>query len=327
MPRGGMLIVTEDETELSRNYTYSTRDPIDVIYGTNREVGTDTPILWINEATANRILQGSNQTIADLRLSADDLIENELINFPTPHIVSMAVEGTLVEKTPAQHVIGYLPGTAGTPGETQLDNKMIVVMAQYDAPPIGPDGVIRAGANDNASGVAVMFEAIRTLQESGYQPYKTFLFVAYSGEGLEGGELVTVPDPQKFLQAKTGFASTYDIEAVVDLRGLGAGNGDRLAISAGGSQRLSRLFEEAAGLNKVDITRIDDSVDFRLVFEDRNAQQGGQEAPRISLSWEGWHETSRTPDDTIETISEDKLDAAGETLSLALMILGRETEY
>ena len=33
-----------------------------------------------------------------------------------------------------------------------------------------------------------MMETIRAMQESGYQPYKTFVFVAYSAEGMEGGE-------------------------------------------------------------------------------------------------------------------------------------------
>ena len=57
-------------------------------------------------------------------------------------------------------------------------------------------------ANDNASGVAVMLEAIRVLQETGYQPYKTLMFVAYSAEGLEGGELVLEPDLNRLLRAR-----------------------------------------------------------------------------------------------------------------------------
>ncbi len=93
----------------------------------------------------------------------------------------------------------------------------------------------RPAANNNASGVAVMLEAIRTMQQSGYQPHKTFLFVAYSAEGLEGG----------------------------------------------------------------------------------------QQTPQIELSWQGWDVTA----DTLEAISVDKLKKSGRALSLALMILGRETEY
>ena len=93
------------------------------------------------------------------------------------------------EKVAVQHVLGYIPGTHSYDFCADcLGKKLIVVMAQYDAPSIGPDGEVYPAANDNASGVAVMLEAIRVLQETDYQPYKTLFFVAYSGEGFEGGE-------------------------------------------------------------------------------------------------------------------------------------------
>ncbi len=62
-------------------------------------------------------------------------------------------------------------------------------------------------------------------QESGYQPYRTFLFIAYSGEGLEGGEPVVASDVHKFLQAHRGFVGNLEVEAIVHLRGLGGDAG------------------------------------------------------------------------------------------------------
>jgi hypothetical protein len=47
----------------------------------------------------------------------------------------------------------------------------------------------------------------------------------------------------------------------------------------------------------------------------------------VRLTWEGWQETSRRPEDTLENVSPDKLEQAGQTLALALMVLGRETAY
>jgi hypothetical protein len=204
---------------------------------------------------------------------------------------------------------------------------MIVVMAQYDTPPPTPDDAFYPGANDNASGVAVMLEAIRTMQETGYQPYRTFLFVAYSAEGLEGGESVYPPDVERFLEAKHGFSGNFDIEAVVDLRGLGAGEGDGVIISAGGSMRLADLFEQSAKQMGVSARRGGESVDISIVFEEKSAYEGGQEAPRVGLRWDGWQATSRTPEDVVESISESKLEEAGRALTLALMVLGRELQY
>ncbi len=171
-----------------------------------------------------------------------------------------------------------------------------------------------------------MLETIRTMQESGYVPYKTFLFVAYSAEGLEGGESVAVPDSSRLLQARSSFANSFEVEAVVHLQGLGGGQGDSLALSTSGSQRLANLFEKAARQAGVRTTRVDEPVDLSVVF-DNTALGRGQDAPQIRLNWEGWEATSGTPEDTPDTISEDTLEKAGRSLSLALMIMGRETQY
>ncbi|HEY86210.1 MAG TPA: ABC transporter permease subunit, partial [Chloroflexi bacterium] len=215
IPRQGVLVVAEDDADITRNHTLSTRDPIDVSFGTKRQRGQDAPVLWITQSTADRLLSGTGQNIAGLRLIADGLIEDQLINFSAQTSAAMSVTGTVVNKFYVNHVIATLPGAAGKAEgagvETQMDDQMIVVMAPYDSPPPDPDGLERPAANDNASGVAVMLEAIRVMQESGYQPNRTFLFVAYSAQGKEGGEDVSRPDPSAFLKARSGFAATFKI--------------------------------------------------------------------------------------------------------------------
>ncbi|MFN2136697.1 MAG: M28 family metallopeptidase [Candidatus Promineifilaceae bacterium] len=206
---------------------------------------------------------------------------------------------------------------------------MVVVMAQYDNPPPPPTGEYLPGANDNASGVAVMLEAARLLEEGEYQPRRTFLFIAYSGEGLDGGEPVDNPDINRFLQAKTGFAATYEPVAIIKLRGLGDGTGDRLQISAAGSLRLADVFETAADQSSVSSVRAEEAVDISMIYEETSGAggSGSQPAPVVRLSWEGWEENARTARDTVEAISTDKLEKAGRALSMALMILGREIQY
>jgi hypothetical protein len=245
----------------------------------------------------------------------------------------MGVQGRVEERVPVHQVIAHLPGGAahieGAPqaDTAKLDHEMILVMAQYDAPPPTPDEAQYPGANDNGSALAVMFEVVRAMQESGYQPYRTFLFVAYSGEGLKGGEWVYPPDPLEFLRAKRGFSSNFDLEAVVDLRGLGGGEGEALAISAGGSLRLAELFERAARQVGVETRRSSDPIDVSIVFEEKELGEKGQDVSNVGLSWEGWEATSRTPADTVATVSADKLEEAGRALTLSLMILGRERQY
>jgi len=331
VPRGGVLVVAKDSANLKRLHTLSSRDFVTTLTG--EQIREDVPAVWVSEATAERILRGTGHSVADLRRMAEELSQDELIDLLTGVTASMEVQGTVYEKVPVRHVIGHLPGRAGhTEGAPEadaakLDDHLIVVLAQYDSPPPNPEGALYPAANDNASGVAVMLEAIRTMQETGYQPYKTFLFVAYSGEGLEGGGEVSPRDVSWFLQAKQGFSTSFEVEAVVDLRGLGAGQGDGLVVSAGGSLRLTNLFETAARQMGIRAHRAGEPVDISIVFEEKSSLEGGQEAPNIGLSWEGWEATSRLPTDTLETISEDKLERAGRALTLALMILGRETQY
>ncbi len=321
---GALLVVADEGMELSRRNTLSAREPIGDRY---------MPMLWINETTANRLLSGTGHTLGDLRRMADELGRDEMINLPTQAIVSIEVRSAVHEEVPVYHVIGHLPGRAasieGAPiaEAAKLDDHLIVILAQYDNPPCAPAGTPCPAANDNASGVAVMLEAINTMQETGYQPYKTFLFIAYSGEGQEDGINVPRPEVSQFLQAKQGFADSFEIEAVVELRGLGAGQGDGLILSAGGSKRLADLSETSAQRMDVRVSRAREPLDISIIFEDKSFSEGGQEAPNIQLSWEGWEATSRLPTDTLDTISQDKLEQSGRALALTLMTLGRETQY
>ena len=322
VPRGGLLVVADDERLLARNDTLSARNPITNMFGTGRRIGQDVPMFLISEELANRLLTKSGFTVEALRREAENLAQDELFSVATGVAVQMAITGTVETREPVPNVVGHLPGLSA-----ELDEQMIIVMAQYDQPPTSPGGAFFPGANDNASGIGVMLELIRTMQETGYQPYKTFLFVAYAGEGTDMGNVVYPPDPAKFLDAKYGFSSAFEIEAVVDLRGLGSGTGDRLSIVASGSRRLADLLEEAGRRMGVDTVRTGEGVDVSTVFQERNLNADGQPAPQVGVTWEGWEATSRTVADTVSSVAADTMEEAGRALGLALMTIGRETNY
>lgn len=346
-PRGGLLVVASDPQDMQRHYTISGRNRVTADWFTNELQGKNTPSLWISEQTADRLLHGTGETVASLRSRQASMAPDEVSVIDTGMEVSVNVDGEIFDDHPARHVIGYLPGVSGRAGsgdtgfdselpggsaqgrptDQALDNKLVVVIAQYDSAPPAPDAGHEA-ANFNGSGVAVMLEAIRAMQASDYQPYRSFLFVAYAGEGQDGGEPIRAGDVRKFLQARTGFASAFEVEAVIVLQGLGNGSGSGLEITGGGNQRLSSLFDTSAGRMDVKASPADDAVDISIVFEDRALRTGeGQEAPIITLSWAGWQETARLPGDTLSTISSDKLEQAGEALLLGLMVIGRENTY
>ncbi|HSH01763.1 MAG TPA: ABC transporter permease subunit [Anaerolineae bacterium] len=325
---GGLLVVTEDSELLEQQFTLSGRSSIEInTFTGSTEEGGEVPSLWISRETAERILANAGYTLADRQDAFAELLDEEVWAEELPISAKLSVPGEITRRGEVQHIIGHLPGTAGTPGETQLDNKMIVVLAQYDAPPPLPNNKQYLGANNNASGIAVMLETIRVIQTADYEPYRTFLFVAYSGEGLEGGEDVSDPDIQKFLQAKIGFATAFDIEAIVHLRGLGGGAGDHVQVSAGGSQRLADLFITSANQMGSNASRADETLDISVIFRSGAPSASGQEAPELRVFWEGWSEHSLRSTDTIDHISADNLQTSGRALSMTLLKIGRELQY
>jgi len=88
-----------------------------------------------------------------------------------------------------KNVIGILPG-----GKPEMSGESVVIGAHYDHlgtgwPDVraGNEGKIHPGADDNASGVALMLELAGILAQSG-KPDRTLVFVAFTGEesGLVG---------------------------------------------------------------------------------------------------------------------------------------------
>jgi Zn-dependent M28 family amino/carboxypeptidase len=172
-----------------------------------------------------------------------------------------------------------------------------------------------------------MLETLRVLKESEFQPLRSLLFVAYSGEGLDGGEWTTRPDVRRFLQAKAGF-SNFEVEAVINLRGVGAGQGDRLLVAGSGSQRVAELLEDAARHVGAPVRRADEVLDVGVIYDaGSRSNQARASEPLVRLSWEGWEVSTHRASDTLEQISPARLEDAGQTLSLALMLLGRERQY
>jgi len=316
MVMDGLLVVVEDPARLARQASFG-----------GRSWRIEHPRLLISEATAERILVSAGYALEDLRAVYGSLPAEGTFQLPIPARVHMRVDATLVERT-VRHVLGYIPGTHSYDFCADcLGRQLIVVMAPYDRPPPGPGGAAPPAANDNASGVAVMLEAIRVIQETDYQPYKTLFFVAYSAEGLEGGEPVDQPDVKRFLQARPGM-SAFELEAVVLLRGVGGGTGDRIEISAMGSLRLAELFESAARQMGARVVRADEGIDLGVIYRERGATASATEdAPAVRLSWEGWEARVGMLDDTIEGVSAARLEQVGRALSLALMVLGREVNY
>jgi Zn-dependent M28 family amino/carboxypeptidase len=226
-----------------------------------------------------------------------------------------------------EYVIGFIPGTGALMGEKErgeevfgedaikgLDSNVIIVSAYYDGLGIGPDGTFYPGANDNASGVAVMLEMARVLKASPSQPRKTIVFVAWSGSERREGFSVAYT-----MNAKHGF-NLLTVETVIELSGVGAGSGTGIALGPGTSFSLVQLFQDAASRVGVPVTTRGRGPHFGV---DSPSGFGGRSALTAYVSWDGSDQAAHTAADTFEAIDLDKLRSVGQTTLLVVSVLGQ----
>jgi len=234
-------------------------------------------------------------------------------------IVATQTDDPLSEE--CYNVIGFIPGIGAQMASEAgggLDSQVIMVHAYYDGLGVGPDGTLYPGANDNASGVAAMLEMARVLRHGSYQSKKTVVFVAWTGG--ERGETLSVRD---VMNAKLGFSS-LTIEAVIELSGVGAGDGQGIALGDGSSHRLVQLYKGAAGRIGVSTTTRGRGPHFGVYVRPESRSES---ALPIYVSWDGSDRTAHTEEDSAEAIDPKKLEGVGQTTLLTLTVLSREVEY
>ncbi len=311
------LVVTDDPRKLKRGYVYSANSP----YAPEYKPMDGAPMFYISKEAADRLLARVGGSVDYFRKRARALGPDEIRVWETHLHLRGRIVGRIHKKVPVKHVIGHWPGTS-----ERLSENLIVVMANYDGIGVDELGQWYPGALDNASGVATMLELVRSWKEAGYEPKKTFLFVAYAAYGFDYGKRPNPePNVKQILGAKFGFSTSYKKEAIVQLRGLGAER--TLLVSTGGSQHLARLMERAGKQAGVKVKRVDKDLDISVIYKGGKAAFKGQEAPTVHLRGGGWDRYALTPEDTPDRIRPTDLQKLGQAISIALQVLGREVSY
>ena len=331
----GALVVSDDPSSFQRKY----------LFGFSR--GRVPPIMYITPEVADRLLATTGSSLKRLEDLADGLQPGEIaLTGPgaTVHLETVLEEDyrldfdadwTVVGAEFVTHstIIGYIPGSGAAMEtapevdywavfserpETPLSNQAIIVSAYYDGVGLGTDGTLYPGANDNASGVGTMLEIARVLKEAPYPPKRTVIFVAWpNGERYEGLSVSDVMNTQTYLRS-------LDVETVIELSGVGAGDGKAIALGQGSSYRLVQLFQKAAGRLDVSTTTRGRGPHYGIYTK---PGYGGRAALTAYVSWDGSDRTAHTVEDTFEAIDPDKLEQVGQTTLLALTVLSREMDY
>jgi hypothetical protein len=245
---------------------------------------TATPVALLSGSVTRR---GAEVLLAGAGRSLDDLTRGA----GTPAAVATGVRVDLSvdvarEQLRAANVIGILPGADPT-----LAGEAVVIGAHYDH--LGHDGAaVYHGADDNASGTAVVLELARSL--AAIRPARTLVFMLFAGEeiGLVGSaHYVRQPSavPVERIAAMLNFDMVGRLEGRrLLVGGVATGGGLRALVEAAGRDAGLDLDLRAGGSGPSDHARFY-AADVPVLF-----------------FHSGRHDDYHRPSDTAE-----KLDTAG----------------
>jgi hypothetical protein len=167
-------------------------DPYDELMSVkSMESSVSIPAIHISREVADRILGNSGKSVSSLEKNINDKLKP--ISFNTGIKIKGSAE-IIPKKATTYNVIGYIEGS--DPGKK---DQWIILGAHYDHLGLGgaggssrnPDTVaVHYGADDNASGVALLIEIAERIALEKKYPERNFLFLAFGAEemGLLGSK-------------------------------------------------------------------------------------------------------------------------------------------
>ena len=157
-----------------------------------------TPCI-IKEETANLLLKEKNIDAKELRQSITNVKTPN--SFELSSTISYSVKANYHPGGIGYNIVGYVEGS--DPG---LKNECVVIGGHFDH--CGRHmGITFPGANDNASGSAVVMEIAEAYSKLDIKPKRPVVFVLFGGEekGLEGSTFFAAHVPSQFTKVDAMF--------------------------------------------------------------------------------------------------------------------------
>jgi aminopeptidase YwaD len=271
-----------------------------------RHFRADLPALWVGTAVADRLLAGAGTTLAEQRKAREGAAPPQPLALAARAKVQVTTD--VQQRARGANALGAIPGR-----DPDLRREIVLVGAHVDHLGVDAKGRVYNGADDNASGTAVILHLAETLLEAGWKPKRTVLFVGFGAEeqGLVGSQRL----------AEDGLPFEHDaIVCVLNVDMVGQGT---TAVTLGGSktfpafaQRLLGYLPAALGKDVVaegEVERNGDHWPF--------AQRG---IPAFMLATRGEHPNYHGLDDDIERLKPECLEAAARVLGALVVRLADE---
>jgi hypothetical protein len=258
------------------------------------------PGAWISTELAKRILTVKERSLLEVQ---EQLNRATLRSFSTGALAHLAWDSRQ-EPGMLYNVLGVIPGqNAGRGTET------LIIGAHRDH--FGRQaGLLFPGADDNASGTAILLEVARAFTQSGLKPKRSILFVSFSGEeqGMLGSRLYvrypTIPLDKTIAMINVDHAGVGNGTLTVGVTGLPKSVGAEAGRLAGLADTV-KVFGFFPG---------GDHVPFK---------EAG--VPTVTVVSGGPHPHFHQPPDTVETLQHAVLEAVARfVLTLAWQLANAE---
>ena len=147
----------------------------------NKAFYPKVPMMMIAEFVAVDIFRGTGKNFKHVC----DALKSGSQSFNTGKILKIATKMKYEPEATAANVIGILPGS-----DELLKEEWVIVGGHLDHNGINAVGDVFYGADDNASGTAVVMELARCFAEMKPAPKRSMMFIAFAGEeqGLLGSK-------------------------------------------------------------------------------------------------------------------------------------------
>jgi hypothetical protein len=240
---------------------------------------------------------GKDYNVLVTRISADLKPQS----FPTGKAVTIKNTTEFHPGGIGMNVVGIIPGT-----DPVLKNEVVIIGGHLDH--CGMDWEICPGANDNASGIAVMLGVAKAISTSGIHFKRTIMFIGLGAEeqGLIGSKTY-VANPVYPINSTIGFLN-------LDCVGIGPN------LHAGGGVNYPDLYKAIDQSNTSfvhrNLTTYFESNLGRPRSDAANFMQAG--IPTLNFSSSGGIGGYHTPDDKPSTIWPETLEDLATIITLAM---------
>lgn len=268
--------------------------------------GITTQLIMTGREVADRLLEGTGNTLVDLQKQIDR--ELKPVSFTIPDRKVTIRTRVKESSLKAPNVIGYLEGS-----DPELKNEVIIYSAHFDHLGSRNGDHIFYGADDNASGTTALLELAEAFTRLKQKPKRSILFLWVSGEeiGLFGSRFYSsnpvVPLENTLVDINLDMVARVKTETDT---GRSVFMSDRETVFVIGGHQSSQLCEinnrvfEKMGLNP-DYSLGDLNHPDRLYYRSDHFSFASKDVPALFFTT-GLHADYHTIRDTYDRIDFEK---------------------